>query len=123
MYQREWTVENYWSMGSGVGSSDWSCYSRWYDAGTNIPLTRTEPGFRPLFVMNHFRDAGLTATATTDNTKLADRARRFCQLYRPQEAQLPRRGPLRPRQPGLRRRRAQLVHVSVKRLHRPARRV
>ncbi|MGX5207483.1 phospholipase [Streptomyces violaceus] len=79
MYQREWTVENYWSMGSGVGSSDWSCYSRWYDAGTNIPLTRTDPGFRPLFVMNHFRDAGLTATATTDNTKLADRARRFCQ--------------------------------------------
>ncbi|MGA5362690.1 phospholipase [Streptomyces purpurascens] len=79
MYQREWTVENYWSMGSGIGSSDWSCYSRWYDAGTNIPLTRTEPGFRPLFVMNHFRDAGLTSTATTDNTKLADRARRFCQ--------------------------------------------
>ncbi|MGW5617095.1 phospholipase [Streptomyces sp. NPDC003877] len=79
MYQREWTVENHWSMGSGLGSSDWSCYSRWYDAGTNIPLTRTEPGFRPLFVMNHFRDVALTGTAGTDNTKLADRARRFCQ--------------------------------------------
>ncbi|MCX5001636.1 phospholipase [Streptomyces sp. NBC_00638] len=79
MYQREWTVENYWSMGSGLGSSDWSCYSRWYDAGTNVPLTRTEPGFRPLFVMNHFRDAALSGTAATDNTKLADRARRFCQ--------------------------------------------
>ncbi|MBX9397338.1 phospholipase [Streptomyces sp. TRM72054] len=79
MYQREWTVENYWSMGSGIGSSDWSCYSRWYDAGTNIPLTRTEPGFRPLFVMNHFRDVPITATVRTDNTKLADRARRFCQ--------------------------------------------
>ncbi|EPD64180.1 hypothetical protein [Streptomyces sp. HGB0020] len=78
MYQREWTVENYWSMGAGVGSSDWSCYSRWYDANTNIPLTRTEPGFRPLFVMNHFRDAAIAATASTDNTKLADRARRFC---------------------------------------------
>ncbi|MBV7698561.1 PI-PLC domain-containing protein [Streptomyces sp. TRM70350] len=79
MYQREWTVENYWSMGSGIGSSDWSCYSRWYDAGTNIPLTRTEPGFRPLFVMNHFRDVPITATVRNDNTKLADRARRFCQ--------------------------------------------
>ncbi|MEU9350369.1 PI-PLC domain-containing protein [Streptomyces griseoloalbus] len=79
MYQREWTVENYWSMGSGAGTSDWSCYSRWYDAGTNIPLTRTEPGFRPLFVMNHFRDTTVASTAGTDNGKLADRARRFCQ--------------------------------------------
>ncbi|MET8244431.1 phospholipase [Streptomyces sp. NPDC005202] len=79
MYQREWTVENYWSMGSGVGSSDWSCYSRWYDANTNIPLTHIEPGFRPLFVMNHFRDATIAGTAQTDNTKLTDRAQRFCQ--------------------------------------------
>ncbi|MGW2935316.1 RICIN domain-containing protein [Streptomyces sp. NPDC001156] len=79
MYQKDWTVENYWSMGSGIGSSDWSCYSRWYDANTNIPLTRTEPGFRPLFVMNHFRDAAIASTAQTDNTKLADRAQRFCQ--------------------------------------------
>lgn len=79
MYQREWTVENYWSMGPGIGSSDWSCYSRWYDANTTLPLTRTEPGFRPLFVMNHFRDATVAATAQNDNTKLADRARRFCQ--------------------------------------------
>jgi hypothetical protein len=79
MYQKDWTVENYWSMGSGIGSSDWSCYSRWYDANTDIPLTRTEPGFRPLFVMNHFRDAAIASTAQTDNTKLADRAQRFCQ--------------------------------------------
>ncbi|WP_128378299.1 PI-PLC domain-containing protein [Streptomyces cavernae] len=79
MYQKEWTVENYWSMGGGVGDSNWACYSRWYDANTNIPLTRTEPNFRPLFVMNHFRDVGITGTATTDNTKLTDRAQRFCQ--------------------------------------------
>ncbi|MGX4694081.1 RICIN domain-containing protein [Streptomyces sp. JNUCC 63] len=78
MYQREWTVENHWSMGSGLGSSDWSCYSRWYGADLNIPLTRTEPGFRPLFVMNHFRDTTLSGTAQTDNGKLADRAERFC---------------------------------------------
>ncbi|QEU84239.1 phospholipase [Streptomyces viridosporus] len=79
MYQREWTVENHWSMGPGVGASDWSCHSRWYGADTNIPLTRTEPGFRPLFVMNHFRDTAIASTAGTDNSKLADRARRFCQ--------------------------------------------
>jgi hypothetical protein len=79
MYQKEWTVENYWSMGGGIGSSDWSCYSRWYDANTNIPLTRTESAFKPLFVMNHFRDVGITGTATNDNAKLADRAQRFCQ--------------------------------------------
>ncbi|WP_112466647.1 RICIN domain-containing protein [Streptomyces triticisoli] len=78
MYQREWTVENHWSMGSGLGSSDWSCYSRWYGADLNIPLTRTEPGFRPLFVMNHFRDTTISGTARTDNGKLADRAERFC---------------------------------------------
>jgi hypothetical protein len=39
MYQREWTVENYWSMGSGASSSDWSCYSRWYGSDLNVPLT------------------------------------------------------------------------------------
>ncbi len=27
--------------------------------------------------MNHFRDAAVASTATTDNAKLADRARRF----------------------------------------------
>ncbi|PSL57843.1 hypothetical protein B0I31_10154 [Saccharothrix carnea] len=74
MYQPEWTVENHWSMGSGLGASDWSCHSRW-----STPLTRTEPGFRPLFVMNHFRDVPFTGTATTDNGKLTDRARRFCE--------------------------------------------
>ncbi|WP_432055619.1 phospholipase [Streptomyces sp. bgisy022] len=79
MYQREWTVENHWSMGPDVGASDWSCHSRWYDAGTTLPLTRTEPGFRPLFVMNHFRDVPMASTARTDNAKLADRARRFCE--------------------------------------------
>ncbi|CAL9376259.1 hypothetical protein SUDANB95_00962 [Actinosynnema sp. ALI-1.44] len=74
MYQSEWTVENHWSMGAGLGASDWSCYSRW-----STPLTRTEPGFTPLFVMNHFRDVPFTSTASTDNGKLADRARRFCE--------------------------------------------
>ncbi|MEU5891906.1 RICIN domain-containing protein [Streptomyces sp. NPDC047461] len=75
MYQREWTVENYWSMGGGIGNSDWSCYSRW---GTGRPLTTDSPAFHPLFVMNHFRDYTITATATTDNGKLLNRAQNFC---------------------------------------------
>ncbi|MEV7285129.1 phospholipase [Streptomyces sp. NPDC093252] len=79
MYQSEWTVENHWSMGSGVGASDWSCYSRWYGPDTTLPLTRTEGAFKPLFVMNHFRDTTVSGTAGTDNTKLTDRARRFCE--------------------------------------------
>lgn len=40
MYQREWTVENYWSMGAGIGDSDWSCYSRW---GTDTPSPARPP--------------------------------------------------------------------------------
>jgi hypothetical protein len=74
-YQRDWTVENYWSMGSGTGTSDWSCYSRWSD----IPLTRVDGAFRPLFVMNHFRDTPMTGTVSDDNTKLTNRAQRFCE--------------------------------------------
>lgn len=75
MYQREWTVENYWSMGGGIGDSDWSCYSRW---GTGTPLTTDSSAFHPLFVMNHFRDYTITATTTTDNGKLLNRAQNFC---------------------------------------------
>jgi hypothetical protein len=78
MYQKDWTVENYWAMGSGVSNSDWSCYSRWYGGGVNLPLTRTEPGFRPLFVMNHFRDVPVGPTMAADNSKALDRAERFC---------------------------------------------
>ncbi|MGW0843930.1 RICIN domain-containing protein [Streptomyces sp. NPDC002787] len=75
MYQREWTVENHWSMGGGLGGSDWSCYSRW---GTSRPLTTDSTAFHPLFVMNHFRDYTIAGTAETDNAKLSNRARNFC---------------------------------------------
>ncbi|MGH1551470.1 hypothetical protein ACRAWF_02530 [Streptomyces sp. L7] len=82
-------------MGSGAGSSDWSCYSRWYGSDLNVPLTQTYSGFRPLFVMNHFRDATIAGTAQTDNTKVLDRASTVLPAGRRAEAQLPRRGPLR----------------------------
>jgi hypothetical protein len=75
MYQREWTVENHWSMGGGIGGSDWSCYSRW---GTSRPLTTDSTAFHPLFVMNHFRDYTISGTAGTDNGKLLNRTQNFC---------------------------------------------
>ncbi|MFI6638507.1 phosphatidylinositol-specific phospholipase C domain-containing protein [Streptomyces sp. NPDC050504] len=74
MHDRHWTVENYWSMGPGLGAGNWSCYSRWGD----VPLGKEEPRFRRLFVMNHFRDVPMAPTYTNDNAKLQNRAERFC---------------------------------------------
>ncbi|EDY47710.1 conserved hypothetical protein [Streptomyces clavuligerus] len=73
-FGRDWTAENYWSMGAGIGNSNWSCYSRW----GNVPLSREESKFRRLFVMNHFRDAAGDITSGIDNQKALDRAQRFC---------------------------------------------
>ncbi|KQX50019.1 hypothetical protein ASD33_15425 [Streptomyces sp. Root1304] len=83
MHDQDWTVENYWSMGPGLGSSDWTCRTRW----GSIPLSTQayatgvtgEPtAFRPLFVMNHFRDVPMSPTYRNDNEKLQNRAERFC---------------------------------------------
>ncbi|MFD3655193.1 FG-GAP-like repeat-containing protein, partial [Streptomyces sp. NPDC058620] len=74
MHQREWTVENHWTMGPGIGESDWTCTTRWGE----LPLSQEEPAFRRLFVMNHFRDAAVARTAETDNEKVLDRTQRFC---------------------------------------------
>ncbi|WP_301253157.1 FG-GAP-like repeat-containing protein, partial [Streptomyces somaliensis] len=74
MHGYDWTAENYWSMGPGLGSSDWSCYSRW----SQIPLGKEEEKFRRLVVMNHFRDVPMAPTYETDNEKLRNRAERFC---------------------------------------------
>ncbi|MFE9661088.1 GDSL-type esterase/lipase family protein, partial [Streptomyces sp. NPDC005955] len=74
MRQSDWTVENHWSMGPGLGNSDWTCTTRW----GHVPLVAEEPGFRRLFVMNHFRDLPMAPTYGNDNRKLQDRAERFC---------------------------------------------
>ena len=73
MFDRDWTAENYWSLGSGGG--DIQCYSRWDE----VPLAKEEPGFRRLHVMNHYRDIPSEGSATTDNgTKLNQRLSRVC---------------------------------------------
>ncbi|MFJ8740821.1 PI-PLC domain-containing protein [Embleya sp. NPDC127516] len=73
MYDKEWTVQNYWSLGD-LGN-DLACTSRWSD----VPLNRIEPGFRRLFVMSHFRNVPTIGTAALDNgTKLRDRIAQQC---------------------------------------------
>ncbi|MFI6586237.1 PI-PLC domain-containing protein [Embleya sp. NPDC050493] len=73
MYDRDWTVQNYWSLGD-LGN-DLACTSRWSD----IPLNRTEPGFRRLFAMSHFRNVPTIGTAALDNgTKLRNRIAQQC---------------------------------------------
>lgn len=73
MFDRDWTAENYWSLGSA--GSDVQCYSRWDE----VPLAKEEPGFRRLHVMNHYRDIPSEGSASADNgAKLADRVRRVC---------------------------------------------
>lgn len=73
MFDRDWTAENYWSLGSGGG--DIQCYSRWDE----VPLAKEEPGFRRLYSMNHYRDIPSESSAGADNgTKFADRVRRVC---------------------------------------------
>ncbi|MET9346022.1 glycoside hydrolase [Streptomyces termitum] len=72
-FGKEWTVENYWSIGTWGG--DFQCYSRWGD----VPLTRTQPKFVPLFVMNQFRNVPTTITAGIDNgPPLVERALDHC---------------------------------------------
>ncbi|MFD9904984.1 glycosyl hydrolase family 18 protein [Streptomyces sp. NPDC059063] len=74
MFYKDWTVENYWSMGGATGNSDWSCYSRWDD----YPMSGEEKNFRRLFTMNHFRDSAIGVTPGNDNSKVQNRAERFC---------------------------------------------
>ncbi len=65
-FDKEFTVENYWSMGNAA--KDRSCRSRW----DNIPLDADNSQnhkFRRLFVMNHFRDIPTLKNGALDNNK------------------------------------------------------
>ncbi len=61
-YQRELTVENYWSIGDK--GNNYECTPKW---GDTIPLNKIETGWNRLFVMNHFRNVPTTFTAAFDN--------------------------------------------------------
>ncbi|MFI8500777.1 PI-PLC domain-containing protein [Streptomyces sp. NPDC085524] len=73
MYDRSWTVSNYWSLGD-MGN-DLACVTRWPD----VPLDRQEPGFRRLFTMSHHRNVPTVLTASLDNgAKLRNRIAEQC---------------------------------------------
>jgi hypothetical protein len=72
-FDRDWTVENYWSL--GTWGNDQDCYSRWGE----VPLSKDEPNFVRLHVMNHYRDIPTEGAANSDNGgKLANRVNRLC---------------------------------------------
>lgn len=77
MYDRRYTSENYWSLGSLTSAPDDSCRTRW----AGLPLNSCGRGgrFRPLHVMNNYRDAMLTPNCAGDNgPRLERRALEIC---------------------------------------------
>jgi len=66
---RNYTVENYWSLGLPVLRHDVDCVSRWGDEGLWLSRRTVEgkPGWRPLFTMNQFHDLPVRWHAGTDN--------------------------------------------------------
>jgi chitinase len=66
----EYTVENYWSLGTTFLQHDDECYSRWSEEGRWLDRSTIEgkPGWRPLFTMNQFHGVPFRPHADTDNS-------------------------------------------------------
>ncbi len=71
-YDREYTKQNYWSLG-GLGNN-WDCPSRW-DEGQY-----RDADYPKLFVFHHYRDLPTVITAAIDNHhgKIMDRIDNQC---------------------------------------------
>ncbi|ANW22509.1 chitinase C-terminal domain-containing protein [Streptomyces clavuligerus] len=78
MADQRWRVENHWQMGLGLGDADWSCFSRWGGRPLSTGTSGQTGRFKPLFVMNHFRQVPMAPTYTNDNRKLRQRAESVC---------------------------------------------
>lgn len=69
MPSSEYTVENYWSLGTTTLQHDYTCVSRWGES--ERPLARGaiegKPGWRPLFTMNQFHGIPAHWHAGSDN--------------------------------------------------------
>lgn len=83
MASSEYTVENYWSLGTTILQHDNSCVSRW---DQDRPLDRRtiagKPGWRPLFTMNQFHGIAVLPHADTDNS-FENLSSRYLQNCRP----------------------------------------
>lgn len=84
MASAEYTVENYWSLGTTFLQHDNRCVSRW--DGVERMLGRRsiagKPGWRPLFTMNHFHGVAFLPHADTDNS-FESLSSRYLQHCRP----------------------------------------
>jgi len=67
MHSEQFTVENYWSLGTTPLQHDRRCYSRWKDQELSRPEIEGRPGWRPLFTMNQFHGIPLPSHAWKDN--------------------------------------------------------
>ena len=71
-HDREYTKQNYWSL--GAGGDKWDCPSRWNDGQYE------DADYPKLFVFNHYRDVPTVITAAIDNhhDKIMDRIDNRC---------------------------------------------
>lgn len=68
LYDRDYTSENYWSMGPTIFTHDLSCVSRWENQSLSIGLTYGPRTWPRLFVMNHFHGTPFGDHAAHDNS-------------------------------------------------------
>lgn len=80
MPSEQFTVENYWSLGTTIFQHDNRCYSRWEDQQLSRAEIDGKPGWRPLFTMNQFHGVPLASHAWTDNAfeTLLERYQTWC---------------------------------------------
>ncbi|UPG94863.1 hypothetical protein [Luteibacter aegosomatissinici] len=75
LYDRDYTSENYWSLGTSVFEHDMSCRSRWESQPLYLDTTRTAQAWPRLFVMNHFHGVPFGNHSGSDNSYAVLRAR------------------------------------------------
>ena len=75
LYDRDYTSENYWSLGAPIFTHDVSCKSRWDNQPLSLDLTHGPRAWPRLFVMNHFHGSPFGDHAATDNSYDALRSR------------------------------------------------
>jgi chitinase len=86
----EYTVENYWSLGTSFLQHNDDCVSRWSGAGRSLARRSIDgkPGWRPLFTMNQFHGLPLRSHAHVDND-FEYLSSRFLQHCRPAAGRKP----------------------------------